>query len=299
MDYGKLLRRTWDLIWEHKFLILLGVLVALSSGGGTSGSGFRFGGRDFDFDGAPPQFRDFPDMPFRGFPRSLGLPEAVIAVLIIVIVIVAVVFGLALWVISTLARGGLIAGVDTVAGGGISSFGQAFSAGWQKGWRLIGIGVLPAIPGLIVFVAGLGLSGTLLGVARMLDIRPGVIGPNVALLFGALLCIVAPIALVLGLLRTFANRACMLEDLGVFAAYARGWEVLINNLGSAVVLFLIQIGLGIAIALVTALPGLLAALCCILWPLLLLVRGAIAAYFSALWTLAWRQWTTIEGETIR
>ncbi len=29
MDYGRLLRRAWDIIWAHKFLILLGVLVAL------------------------------------------------------------------------------------------------------------------------------------------------------------------------------------------------------------------------------------------------------------------------------
>ncbi|MGC9522875.1 MAG: DUF7544 domain-containing protein [Anaerolineae bacterium] len=290
MDFGALLRRTWDLVWEHKYLILLGVLVALSSGAGTSGSGFRFGERGFEFDGAPPQFRDLP--------RRVGLPKAAIVILVLVIVTVGVILGLALWVVSTLARGGLIAGVNTVVGGGTSSFGQAFSAGWQKGWRLIGIGILPAIPGLIAFVAGLGLSGTLFGVVQLFDIRAVAMGRNVALLFGALLCLVAPIALILGLLRTFANRACMLEDLGIFAAYARGWEVLVNNLGSAVVLFLIQIGLGIAIALVTALPSVLFALCCILWPLLLLVQGAIATYFSALWTLAWRQWTKTEGDPI-
>jgi len=33
------------------------------------------------------------------------------------------------------------------------------------------------------------------------------------------------------------------------------------------------------------------ALCCVLWPVLLLVQGAIASYFSTLWTLAWREWT--------
>jgi hypothetical protein len=41
MDYGKLLRRSWEILWEHKFLFLLGVLVALSSSGssGFSSSG--------------------------------------------------------------------------------------------------------------------------------------------------------------------------------------------------------------------------------------------------------------------
>lgn len=37
MDYGQLLRRTWNVVWAHKFLILLGVLVALRSVGSSSG----------------------------------------------------------------------------------------------------------------------------------------------------------------------------------------------------------------------------------------------------------------------
>ena len=44
MDYGQLLSRAWNIIWEHKFLILLGVLVALgSAGGGGSNANFSTG----------------------------------------------------------------------------------------------------------------------------------------------------------------------------------------------------------------------------------------------------------------
>jgi hypothetical protein len=109
-----------------------------------------------------------------------------------------------------------------------------------------------------------------------------------------LACILVPLALILSLLRTFANRACVLEDLGVIPSYRRGWNVLLENLGPAIVLFLIQIGIGIALAIVGFLPGILLALCCLLWPLLLAIEGGIAAYFSTAWTLAWRTWT---GET--
>lgn len=49
------------------------------------------------------------------------------------------------------------------------------------------------------------------------------------------------------LLRNFAERACILENLGVFAAYRRGWA-LIHNLGPAIVLFLVQIALTIVLA---------------------------------------------------
>lgn len=38
-------------------------------------------------------------------------------------------------------------------------------------------------------------------------------------------------------------------------------------------------------------PRALLALCCLFWPILALIQGAIAAYFSSMWTLAWRRWT--------
>jgi hypothetical protein len=291
MDYGQILRRAWDIIWEHKFLILLGVLVALTNGGNTPSSGASFGGSGSGGDMEPPRdFEGFPEMPdFRDF----GIPP-VAGLFAVLLIAVAVVVGLAFWVVSTLARGGLIAGVDTITAGATTSFGQAFGAGWQKGWRLLGIGIVPAIPGLIIFVVGLLMAGVAMGVTEIFGRGGMMMGPNIAL-FAGLACIIVPIALILGLLRTFANRACMIEDLGVFASYKRGWEVLTGNLGEAVVLFLIQIGIGIAIGLLMILPGLLMALCCILWPLLLAIRGAISAYFSTVWTLAWKSWTSTQA----
>jgi hypothetical protein len=111
-----------------------------------------------------------------------------------------------------------------------------------------------------------------------------------ALLAIGLVCIALPIALVLNLLRTFANRACITEDLGVFAAYKRGAEVLLANIGPALVLFVIQVAINIAIGLLMIVPGILIALCCVLWPLFLVLQGWTAAYFSTVWTLAWREW---------
>jgi hypothetical protein len=109
------------------------------------------------------------------------------------------------------------------------------------------------------------------------------------LIVGAFTCVALPLVLILNLLRTFANRACMLEGCGVFAAYGRGFRVLVENIGSALLMALIQVGLGIAMGLVLLLP----ALCCLLWPLLLLVQGTAAACFSTMWTLAWRRWISM------
>jgi hypothetical protein len=145
---------------------------------------------------------------------------------------------------------------------------------------------------LILLVVGLGTAGIFaslssLGVERMAV--PARAGLGVTI--GIVACITIPVALVLNLLRTFANRACMLEGRGVWASYSRGWNVLVDNIGSALILFLIQIVIGIGLAILLFLPSLILLLCCILWPVFLFIQGAIAAYFSTVWTLAWREWT--------
>jgi len=296
MDYGRLLSRAWEIIWEHKFLILLGVLVALTS---TSNSGLS-AGSNWNLRGGEEEWRmpflpdldrypRFRDLPQQGRAWAVGVP--------IVLVGLAIGFGLfigiPLWVLSTFSRGGLIAGVSAIDAGGSSSFGEAFGASWRKGWTLIGIGILPAIPGVLLLIAGLGAGGLLAGLSGVFD-ADVVLGPlpGIGVLLAALACILIPIAIVLGLLRTLANRACMLEDLGVFESYRRGLSVLLENLGSAILLFLIQIAVSIAIGIVMILPSIIMAVCCFLWPIALLIQGAIAAYFSTMWTLAWRQWTT-------
>jgi hypothetical protein len=283
MDYGSILSRAWNIIWEHKWLILLGVLVALgsSSGGGASGNAnFRLDEGDFDF--------NMPEWDFRG---ELDAPVlAIVGVLLFISILMVV--AIVLWVVATIARGGLIAGVSTIDGGGASSFGGAWNAGWRKGWRLLGIGIVPAIPGFIMLVAGLVAAGIFAGSYGLLGGRTGwVPGVGLGVLFVVLACILVPIALVLSLVRTFANRACMLDDLGVIESYRRGLNILVANIGPALILFLLQIVIGAVLAVMLFLPGLVMVLCCILWPVLLLIRGGIAAYFSTMWTLAWRQWT--------
>ena len=271
MDYGNLLTRTWNIIWSHKYLILLGVLAALGSGGGSFGAGGSSGGESgnngFQFEGAPDLSQIDPM-----FGLAIGAIVALIAV--------ALVIGLVVWAVSRIATGGLIAAADTIDGGGLSSFSRAWQAGWAKGWRLIGIGLLPLIPVLILIGTGIGLGTLFYGLSRVSNeftTAPANIGPAVAL--GALACVMIPIALALALLSTFADRACMLEDLPVLASYSRGWEILASNLGPALMLFVIQVGLSIALAVVFFVPGVIMSICCFFWPLLLLVQGAVTAYF--------------------
>lgn len=277
MEYGKLITRSVNIVWENKFLIILGILAALSGGGSFGGSGGGGGGSG---SGQPGQF---PQLEEEFAALAVGLVIAVICVVLFV--------GLILWAISTIARGGLIAGVDTIESGQKSSFSQAWRAGWQRVWTLLGIGFIPAIPGLVLFVVGIlgvvayGGASAILGE----QVAGPLVGAELGIIVILLMCIVVPIALVLSILRTFAERAAMLENLGVVDSYKRGWNVLTSNLGEAVILFLLQIAIGIVIGLVLFFPGMILIICC--FPLMLVIQGAISAFTSTLWTLAWNTWT--------
>ncbi len=284
MDYGQLMKRAWNLIWEHKFLILLGVLVALGSGGGNAGNAAS----SFGDGNAGVQLPSDFEFSFRGIMESISIPRYA-AISIVIIAGVLLIVGLAVWVLSLVSRGGLIAGVNELDAGQPSSFSDAFRAGWKKVWTLLGIGLIPAIPALLLAVLGAVAAAIYVGNMRV-DV---VASPNVVItiLAASVSFLLVAITVVLSLLQGLANRACMLEDERVFAAYKRGFSVLMGNVGSALVLFLIQLAVSIGIGIVMILPGIVMALCCLLWPLLILIQGAISAYFSTLWTLAWRQWT--------
>ncbi len=296
MDYGIMFEKAWNLIWKNKFMILLGVLVVIGGAGGGGGSQGAAGGNGIDFQ-QPPRF-DF-SAPFQNLNLPV-LPMIGIGVLAVIVIILALVF----WIIGTTSRGGLINGANTLSQGQTTNFRESFQAGWAKILRLIGIGLVPAIPVLILAVIALSSVGIYGGFSRVLTEGELITAPRTGMFLpvGILACVLVPLTLGLSLLRTFANRACMLEDEGVFGSYKRGFNVLLENLGPAIVLFLIQIAISIGLWIILLLPGIVIALCCLLWPVLLLAQGTFAAWYSTLWTLAWNQWTgvpeVVPAETI-
>jgi len=289
VDYGKLLNRAWELVWEHKFLIILGVLVALSSGLGTgtsSGTNIRFEA-------------DSQDLGFGSAPLAAFSDAAVPLWLALFLVGLGLMVAFVLWVLSALARGGLIAGAAAADSGQSTSFSQAWNAGWKRGWTLLGVGIVPAIPGFVLLIlGGLGFWAYVSNASTSAGI-PAV--RNVTLMLAMLACLAIPAILVLDILRVFANRACMLEGLGVVDAYRRGIKILVDNLGSALVLFLLQIAVTAVMIILLIVPGTILALCCLFWPVLLLFQGTVTAYFSTMWTLAWQEWAgtaPVAGESL-
>lgn len=278
MDYGSVLKRAWTIVQENPYLLILGIIIALTGSNAGSGSSYSVSDEQMGevFGGAPIAEQ---------FEAWMGVAMAAIVGLICLAFLVFLV----LWLVAQVARGGLIAGVDTIEEGRSTSFVDSWRAGWARKWTLLGIGLVLLIPFLLLALVGVGGFFLLFGEAiRSGDaFSPGIFfGGGIAAIIGVL-CLIIPVALFVGLWSEFAYRAAMLEGTGVLESFGRGWNVLFDNIGPVIVFVLIRLAIGIVLFLPTAIVS----LCCLLWPILLVLQGAVTTYFSTVWTLAWREFT--------
>ncbi len=296
MDYGKILSRAWQITWRWKILWILGFLASIGQGFGSSGSSYQTRGDEW------------------GGPR---IPEEA-WVVIAAVGCLALLLGIALWVLSLIARGGLVTGVQQVEDEDATTLGAAWRAGVGRFWTLLGISILTGLPAFIAIVAGILLLGLLIfGTIAAIDAAAevgGFLGGTASVLCGGVVCCGGILlAIVLEQIRVYAERAVMLEGLGAIDSLKRGWQVLKDNLGPTIILWLIFLVIGLVVGAVLAAPfvalmlpffaamgggdpsaWVLIPICLggLLWLIVTAVIGSIVQTFtSATWTLAYRQFT--------
>jgi len=304
MDYGKILTRAWEITWRWKILWLLGFLAALGQGGGGSSSSYSVSGDSSNWENWSVWT---PDIPWEAI-------AAVAAGLCCLGLLIAI----ALWVLSTIARGGLIAGVQQVEDEGSTSFGRAWRPAAKRIWTLLGIWLLTLLP-MLVLVVGL----TALVVAIILGAVGGSQVSDAAAGFGAvaplvlcgipLCCGTILLGIVLDVLRTYAERAAMIDGLGWIDAIKQGWQVIKHHIGPTIVIWLISLVIGFLvalavggvaimvtvplIALVTGTEGAawtFVPLCgagLLGFVVLIVISAIVTTFQSAIWTLAYRALT--------
>jgi hypothetical protein len=305
MDYGKVLSRAWEITWRWKVLWILGFLASLGSGMGSGSNVYSSNGEDWNRWG-----------------YKLSGPEFLPAIVSVLIALACLAFlvGIALWVISVMARGGLIAGVQQVEDESSTSFLQAWRVGRKRFWTLFGINVLAAIPLFILVLILVTLSITGIVAAGMTadsaDKPVAVLSILVSTLFcgGTLCCGLILVGIVMGQIQIYADRAAILEGLGWIDAFKRGWQVLKENIGPTFVLWLIFLVIGLIIGAVIAAglmavalpfvaifrniePGawLIAPICCgglLAMIVFALLSSIVQTFTSATWTLAYRELTS-------
>jgi hypothetical protein len=310
MDYGAIIKRAWHVTWRYKALWVLGIFAGVSgctsSGGGNYNSGssdFSSLGKDFGGGAGLPSATELQRM-------ALGALPLIIAVSLLLLLLWLV------WsIFSVAARGGLIAGVNTVETGGQVRLGELWGTGFSRFWTLVGLDILINLPlffgvMVIVLLITVPLIGTM---AAGGDPNPAaVLAPMCGVLvIGVPILVVAGV--ILGIMYVIAQRYVVLGGQGAFESARNSWRFLRLRVKDTLLMWLISGALNLAASFVLAIPavfigiaiglpmvaaivaeswGLVAALGVVLVLLVsalsILYTGIWGTYSSALWTIFFR-----------
>jgi len=295
MEFGKLLSRAWQITWRWKVLWVFGFLVSLGQGS-RGGNNVNWVEDSWRLD--------------RILPEVVGILIALLCLGLIV--------GIALWVLSVIGRGALIGGVQQVEEEGSTDLRRAWSVGVSRFWTLFGLSFLTGLPVLILaLLVVAAFVGPILTDVSISGDRGGLSWLSaLSFLCGVpLCCSTIVVGILLSQIRTYAERAAVLEGLGWIDAFRRGWQVLKENIGPTVVFWLILFAIGAVFAIVVgggllvlaapfvALftriePGAWALIPICGGGLLVIVASAligsvVQTFTSATWTLAYRGMTRL------
>jgi hypothetical protein len=261
IDFGKILKRAWHILWNYRVLWIFGVLLAIFAGGGTNPNARWSVNNGNNYNGVWPNQSSNPNIQqlnqwFQDnvFPLFTRPDQHVwtwiwigVAVFLF-IVILSLVFALVRYPVET----AVIRMVD-----GYEQTGEkvGFRAGWKLGWnrrafRMWLIDLITSLPFILLALLIAGLTAAV--VISAINGNRVAIATSVVALIGCLFLFIFVLILLgiaLSLLRQFFIRTAALENTGVGASFRQGWELFKRNWQSVVVMWLIMIGIGIGIGI--------------------------------------------------
>lgn len=303
MDFGFVLRRAWEIIWKFKVLWIFGILAGCGQAGNSisNNSGYRFSADDSQFTRQIEIFFNQLD------PGVITLLVVLAIIIVLVLIVLAILLG-------TVGRVGLVRGVVKAEGGAQHlTFGELWRESLPYFWRVFGlnllVGLIMVVAALVLLIPGILLTAATMGIA--------------ALCLIPLICLLVPIAWAVMLVVEQANIALVVENLGIMDAITRGWQVVRENIGSMIVMWLILVlGVGLIGGIIIGLPIVIVAapmlvgyasgtydairsgwitsgiLFLIYLPILLILSGIMKAYISSAWTLTFLRLTAKPSQLV-
>jgi len=298
-NFGEILTRAWQITWKYKVLWIFGILAGCSNGGGGGGggggnTGFSTGPSDFN---VPPELERFISRMgdfFNWVEDNLWLFIAIMVLVFLVILVISLFLG-------TIGRIGLIKGSYQAETGAESlAFGELFSTSMSYFWRVFGLSFLIGLVFFLLFIPFI-LLGVLTAGLAFLCLLP-------------LICLLIPLGFAVSIIIEQANRAIVLEDLGILDGLKRGWEIARSNVGSLLVMGLILFGISLVVGIIIAIPifivvfptifafamgegrsftPLYVALACICMyiPVSWVLNGVVTTFSQSAWTLTYMRLT--------
>jgi hypothetical protein len=261
IDIGKILKRAWQIVWNYKVLWIFGILLALSAGGGAgnSGSGYRFsapngynGNNGYNPGYQPgPEWEQFSSWFEQNVTPLFQNPSEHVATFIwigVVFLLVVLIFSVVGTFVRYASEAAVLRMVDDYEQTGTKvSFKQGWKLGWsRRAFRMWLIDLIIGLPAflLVAVIAGLGVLFFVSMVRG--DSREAVVGSVAAIGCFFLFFFVFIILMVfLSLLRQFFVRAAALEEKRVGDSFRRGWAMFKGNWKSALLMWLVMLGIGI------------------------------------------------------
>jgi glycerophosphoryl diester phosphodiesterase len=308
MDYGQIIKRSWEIVKKNKFLWWLGVLAAFAGGFGSPS--FNFSGlRGFpssdSSNNANLQSGEFPKQFSDAF-SNVNIP-AVIAIVAIALVLILIVYFAVLY-FSLSAKAGLVTSVDKIEKeGNAIGFRSAMREGRKYFWKLFGLGWLICL-GMLVLILPLVALIFLLVFWHPVA---AVVGLGL-LIFVCFLAIIV-LSFLVSIVAMFTQMMIVLENKKVFSAIRDSYELLKRNLKDVIIGYAIMLGVNVLIGIVMILligavvvigsilagvfyliGGVIATIVCVivLIPVCLgffmVMGGLITAFTLTYWTLFYR-----------
>jgi hypothetical protein len=320
MKIGDILKRSWTIVWRYKILWLFGLFAAEAGGSGFGGNfnvGNNFGSGNFG--GAGRQTSELSGQVARALAEWWPVLVGGFVFLMLV--------GIIWWIVSIAAKGGIIALADDAAAGREVHGTRGWSVGFHNWGRVFLQGLVFGLPVFIITVFFVAIVILVAGgsiVAIITGARGGGSGALAAGgVFGLLVgvcglaavffLVILAIAIVYAVLVPVSLRFAILHDRPAVKAIGDGWHLVRAKLGKVALTAVTLWGLGILfglgmviVILLFVVPMVLAALARIwlmvaLIGLLLIAVAALAgsiwsAYYSAVWTLAFRALAGAEAD---
>jgi hypothetical protein len=260
INIGKILKRSWHILWNYRILWIFGILLALTSGGGGSNGGGNSSRTSQNntngFPGSLPEntpqwMREIGQWFVQNVEPIFTHPEQHISTFVtigVVLFLIILVCSLLASLVRYPSETAVIRMVDEFENSGTK---VGFRQGWKLGWtrrafRMWLIDLILSIP-VLVFVLMMLSAGLIVyaSVSSTFQVTSGLgIVAAIGLAFLSLFLIIV-FAVFLSLLRNFFIRAAALEDQGVRASLRSGWALFKRNWKSAGLMWLVMVGIGI------------------------------------------------------
>lgn len=232
IPYIEILKQAGRIVWQHRFLLWFGLLMALGSPGS-----FNIGSNNEDFGKQGEAAKNF-------FENHWQIVLAITVMLFIV--------GIILFLISLIAKAGLVRSVNLVNQNKKTNFKEgppeakaSFRAGWRSGKKYLGklfklailfflatfmVMIILAVPVIYLVIAKSWVSAVLVGLLAI--------------------AILIPIMFVFSLTKIFAEFYIILSDLRVRSAIEAGYNLLLKNIGNSIIFGLLLLAVSLAAGIV-------------------------------------------------